>query len=110
MVEERRNQTSNDKVRICYRCRRKVYPSNVEGYEYQCFIHDEDLYGIETLEISVEEYLQMIAKRLHCSVQEAKKIDAAYDKYVYDCIRNDYYPMKMEKFAKGAFEKSRDRG
>lgn len=52
----------------------------------------------------------MIAKRLHCSEQEAKKMDAAYDKYVYDCIRNDYYPMKMEKFAKGAFEKSRDRG
>lgn len=40
----------------------------------------------------------------------AEKIDAEYDKYVYDCIRNDYYPMKMEKFAKRAFEKSRDRG
>lgn len=82
----------------------------MEGYKYQCFVHDEDLFSIETLEINLEEYLKLVSKRLHCSIQMAEKIDAEYDKYVYDCIRNDYYPMKMEKFTKRAFEKSRDRG
>lgn len=87
-------------VRVCYRCKRKVYPSKTETYPFQCFIHDEDLFAIETIEVSEEEYISLLTKRLHCTKEEAQQIDEAYDRYVYDCIERDYHPVKMEKFIK----------
>lgn len=32
----------------CNRCNQPVLRSELEGYEYQCVEHDEDLYGAET--------------------------------------------------------------
>ena len=34
--------------RRCNRCKKPVLKSDVDGYQYQCFEHDEDLYTIET--------------------------------------------------------------
>lgn len=34
--------------RRCDRCKKPVLKSDVDGYSYQCFEHDEDLYTIET--------------------------------------------------------------
>lgn len=34
--------------RRCNRCEKPVLKSDVDGYSYQCFEHDEDLYTIET--------------------------------------------------------------
>lgn len=34
--------------RRCNRCKSPVLKSDVDGYQYQCFEHDEDLYTIET--------------------------------------------------------------
>lgn len=88
------------KVRICYRCKRKVYPSKTTEYPYQCFVHDEDLFSIETIEISKKEYIDMVMKRLHCSLKEAVTIDTEYDKYITKCMIYDYSPISMEKFSK----------
>lgn len=34
--------------RRCNRCKKPVLKSDVDGYSYQCFEHDEDLYACET--------------------------------------------------------------
>lgn len=34
--------------RRCNRCKKPVLKSDVDGYQYQCFEHDEDLYACET--------------------------------------------------------------
>ena len=34
---------------ICRRCGGPLYPSEIEGYVYQCFCCDEDYYGIEVI-------------------------------------------------------------
>ena len=36
-----------DPVKKCPKCGRNLYPSQVEGYTYQCFHCDEDFYTIE---------------------------------------------------------------
>lgn len=89
-----------NEVRVCYRCKRKVYPTKLKDYSYQCFVHDEDLFEIETIAMDEEDYLELVSKRLHCSKKEAKHIQSEYDSYVYSCIANDNYPISIEKFAK----------
>lgn len=98
------------KVRICYRCKNKVYPSKSKEYPYQCFIHDEDLFGIETVQINEDEYISKIAKRFRCSLEEAKEMYQLYDYYVYDCISKDHYPMTMKKFIKSRLNEREERG
>ena len=37
------------KEAICRRCGGPLYPSEIEGYVYQCFCCDEDFYSIEVI-------------------------------------------------------------
>lgn len=100
----------SEMIRICYRCKNKVYPSDTTNYPYQCFVHDEDLFGIETELISEENYIERLSHRLHCSKETAVKIDKKYDSYVSVCrIRGDV-PMKIEKFYSKNKEKDIMRG
>lgn len=78
-----------EKVRICNRCHLKVYPSCLDEYEYQCFEHDEDLYSIETTEISKEIYIADIAQRLKCSKKEALVLYDQYDCYIQNLYLHD---------------------
>ena len=41
-------------VRVCRRCGFEVFPSETEGYSYQCYYHDEDLITAETEMITKE--------------------------------------------------------
>lgn len=89
-----------EKVCICYRCKNKVWPSMSLEYEYQCFIHDEDLYGIETITIDRSEYIKKLSRKLHCSIEQADKLEREYDKYVNICILNEEYPISIKQFHK----------
>lgn len=88
-----------EKVRVCYRCHSKVYQSLTKGYPYQCFVHDEDLFEIETIEISKEDYLQSLAKKLHCSIDKAEVISNEYDNYIQNAlVTENIYPLTIKKF------------
>lgn len=89
-----------DKICICYRCKSKVYPSDNPNYKYQCFVHDEDLFGIETELVDKSEYIQRLSKKLHCSIEMAEAIDHEYDAYVNMCRLKEEYPVNIKKFYK----------
>lgn len=103
MIERRRIYIEKDKVCICYRCKNKVFPSDNPNYKYQCFIHDEDLFGIETEFINRSEYIQRLSKKLHCSIEIAELIDQEYDAYVNKCRLKEEYPVNIKKFYKQRF-------
>ena len=49
--------------RRCNRCKKPVLKSDFDGYSYQCFEHDEDLYACETFvsdKVPTEQELQDI--------------------------------------------------
>lgn len=93
-----------DTVTVCNRCLNKVYPSCVDGYEYQCFEHDEDLYAIETHEMDKDSYLNMIAKRIGCPRDQIEKVHCEYDAYIsnnYLHARPAEGPMTLQEYYEG---------
>lgn len=100
MAERRLIYIGKDKVCICYRCKNKVFPSDNPNYKYQCFVHDEDLFGIETEFIDRDEYILRLSKKLHCSIKIAETVDQEYDAYVSMCRLKEEYLVNIKKFYK----------
>lgn len=69
-------------VRVCRRCGFEVFPSETEGYSYQCYYHDEDLITAETEMITKEEYHQFLSRHFGCPIGYAEELADRYHDYV----------------------------
>lgn len=88
-------------VTVCNRCLHKVYPSCLEQYDYQCLVHDEDLFELETHKMDKGAYLDMMALKIGCPRDQIEELHCAYDAYIAKAYLHDApveSPMTLEEF------------
>lgn len=85
-------------ITVCSRCGFEVFPSKLKEYRYQCLLHDEDLYEIETKEISQTEYVDYLSTYFECSYEEAERL--MYDYRNYYSLNKNNSMMDLTEFWK----------
>ena len=84
-------------IRVCRRCDFEVFPSETEGYSYQCYDHDEDLITAETKMISKAEYHQFLSQHFGCPIEYAERLAERYHDYVTS-VQNQGQIMSLQDY------------